>query len=319
MALLEVRELTKRFALSRRKSWLEREAVTAVNRLSFDLEEGRTLGVVGESGCGKTTLGKLLLRLVEPDSGGVRFLGADWLALRGGDLRSRRRDMQMVFQDPQASLNPRMRVGEAITEPLVIHEGLGAAGRARAAGALMERVGLPGSALRRYPHEFSGGQRQRLGIARAVSTRPRLLVADEPVSSLDVSIQAQILNLLKDLQRQDGMGMIFIAHDLRVVEFMSDQVAVMYLGRFVEQAPSRALYTSPRHPYTRALLSAIPPAPGEEPREAEGPEGEPPSPSAPPAGCPFHPRCPLKEPRCESQAPEWREVEPEHRVACHLA
>jgi ABC-type oligopeptide transport system ATPase subunit len=264
MPLLEIDNLVKHYQVPRKDAWFAHDAVKAVDGVSLSLEEGKTLGIVGESGCGKSTLGRALLRLVEPDSGRVRFQGEDWLALSPKALRQRRGRMQMVFQDPYASLNPRLRVGKAIAEPLALHRGLSGAALEQETADLLEKVGLHSSAGQRYPHEFSGGQRQRIGIARAMASGPRLLVADEPVSSLDISIQAQILNLLKDLQKETGMAVIFIAHDLRVVEYMSDHVAVMNAGKIVEQASARQIYESPQHPYTKTLLAAIPPAPGDQ-------------------------------------------------------
>jgi oligopeptide/dipeptide ABC transporter ATP-binding protein len=315
--LLEVRDLRKYFPV--RKGLLRREtgAVRAVDGVSFELAAGETLGIVGESGCGKTTLGRVVLRLIEPTAGTIRFGGDDLLALSGEALRRKRREMQLIFQDPFSSLNPRMRVGAIVSEGLEVH-GLarGAELRARVTRVL-ERVGLRADAVERYPHEFSGGQRQRIGIARALAVEPQLIVADEPVSALDVSIQAQIVNLLQDLQDELGIAYLFIAHDLRVVEHISHRVAIMYLGRIVEMAGSRELYANPRHPYTRALLSAVPELDPQTRRERIILRGEVPSPIDPPSGCPFHPRCAYAEARCRSEEPLLL-GRADHRVACHV-
>jgi len=315
--LLEVRDLRKHFPV--RGGLLRREtgAVHAVDGVSFDLAAGETLGIVGESGCGKSTLGRLVLRLIEPTAGTIRFAGEDLLALDGTALRHKRRDMQLIFQDPFGSLNPRLRVGAIVGEGLEVH-GLarGAELRARVV-ELLERVGIRANAYDRYPHEFSGGQRQRIGIARALAVEPRLIVADEPVSALDVSIQAQIVNLLQDLQDELGIAYLFIAHDLRVVEHISRRVAIMYLGRIVEQADSQTLYANPRHPYTRVLLSAVPELDPGARRERLPLRGEVPSPINPPAGCRFHPRCAFAEPRCRTHEPVL-EGRAEHQVACHV-
>jgi peptide/nickel transport system ATP-binding protein len=315
--LLEVRDLRKVFPVHQGLLRRQRGELRAVDGVSFDLAVGETLGIVGESGCGKTTLGRLVLRLLEPTAGSVRFAGADLLALRGETLRRQRREMQLIFQDPFGSLNPRMRVGAIVGEGLEVH-GLarGAALRARVRDVL-ERVGLRADAADRYPHEFSGGQRQRIGIARALALSPRLIVADEPVSALDVSVQAQIINLLQDLQEALGLAYLFIAHDLRVVEHISQRVAIMYLGKIVELADSRTLYARPHHPYTRALLSAVPmPEPGAR-RERIVLRGDVPSPLHPPSGCRFHPRCAFAESRCRSEEPQLTGTAT-HRVACHV-
>jgi oligopeptide/dipeptide ABC transporter ATP-binding protein len=315
--LLEVRDLRKHFPV--RSGLLRREtgALRALDGVSLDLAAGETLGIVGESGCGKTTLGRLVLRLIEPTGGTIRFAGEDLLALAGEPLRRKRREMQLIFQDPFGSLNPRMRVGAIVGEGLAVH-GLarGAELRARVIRVL-ERVGLRADVCDRYPHEFSGGQRQRIGIARALAVEPRLIVADEPVSALDVSIQAQIVNLLQDLQDDLGVAYLFIAHDLRVVEHISHRVAIMYLGRIVESADSRELYANPRHPYTRALLSAIPELDPSARRERIALHGEVPSPVHPPSGCRFHPRCAFAEARCRSEEPALL-GRADHRVACHV-
>ena len=322
--LLQVRDLRKHFPI--RKGLFSRVAghVRAVDGVSFDLHEGETLGLVGESGCGKTTLGRCLLRLIEPTSGEVRFAGRRVTGAPAGELRSLRREMQIVFQDPYSSLNPRLTVGSMLAEPLQIHGiARGSAARARV-GELLQLVGLAPDHARRYPHEFSGGQRQRIGIARALAVRPRLLVLDEPVSALDVSIQAQIVNLLADLQRELSLTYLFVAHDLAVVEHISTRVAVMYLGRIVELADRDTLYRDARHPYTRSLLSAVPvPDPDRRSRRIVL-AGDVPSPARPPSGCRFHPRCPLAAERgelarCAADDPPLREISPGHWVACHFA
>ncbi len=323
-ALLEVRDLRKHFPVRRGLFGRVSGHVRAVDGVSFDVRRGETLGVVGESGCGKTTLVRTLLRLVEPTSGQVRLDGVELTSLPPPELRAARRRMQMVFQDPYSSLNPRLTVGSAIGEALAVHRlARGPAARERVAELLVQ-VGLSPDHARRYPHEFSGGQRQRVGIARALAVQPELLVLDEPVSALDVSIQAQIVNLLADLQERLGLTYVFVAHDLSVVEHVSDRVAVMYLGRIVEMADAATLYREPRHPYTRSLLAAVPvPDPGR--RAARRVlRGDVPSPARPPSGCRFHPRCPLMEEqagaaRCRAEGPELREVTPGHWVACHFA
>jgi len=283
------------------------------------VEPGETVGLVGESGCGKSTLARLALRLIEPDSGEIHFEDRDVRALSRSQLRALRRRMQIVFQDPFASLNPRMTVGETIGEGLRVHRVARGAELERRVAELLDTVGLARDQASRYPHEFSGGQRQRIGIARALALEPQLVVADEPVSSLDVSIQAQILNLLLELQRRFGLAYLFISHDLRVVRHLSRRVAVMYLGRVVERAPADPLYARPQHPYTQALLSAVPvPEPGAG-RRRQVLSGDVPSPISPPSGCPFHPRCPKAIERCKVERPELREVRPSHFSACHLA
>jgi peptide/nickel transport system ATP-binding protein len=294
--------------------------VKAVDGVDLEVPRGTTLGLVGESGCGKSTLGRAVLRLVEPTAGQVIFDGVDVAQLRGEDLRHMRRRMQMVFQDPMASLNPRQNVETIITEPLHAH-GI-RFDKATRVRELLDLVGLPASASARYPHEFSGGQRQRIGIARAVALEPDLVIADEPVSALDVSIQAQVINLLKDLQRELGLTYLVIAHDLAVVRHVSDVVAVMYLGSIVEQTDSQSLYLNPRHPYTIALMSAVPvPDPVvEDKRQRILLSGDLPSPANPPSGCRFHTRCPYRQPaRCDDERPALREIASGHRVACHYA
>jgi oligopeptide/dipeptide ABC transporter ATP-binding protein len=328
-ALLSVRGLQKTYPVTS-GAFLRRRVgeVQAVSGVSFDLRRGETLGLVGESGCGKSTTARCVLRLVEPTAGEIRYRPAggepiDVAAAGGGTLRRLRRELQIVFQDPYASLDPRMSVGAIVAEPLVVH-GIGTRASRRArVGELLEVVGLATEHARRHPHEFSGGQRQRIAIARALALSPTLLVLDEPVSSLDVSIQAQVLNLLQDLQDEFGLTYLFIAHDLAIVRHVSDTIAVMYLGKIVELAPRDVLYARPLHPYTRALLAAAPVAdPVIERGRGPAPvRGGPPSPAAPPRACRFHPRCPRAEAPgvCSEQEPELREIERGHWVACHFA
>ncbi|HUU42427.1 MAG TPA: dipeptide ABC transporter ATP-binding protein [Planctomycetota bacterium] len=314
--LLVVRDLVKHFPVRRGVFGRVRGQVKAVDGVSFGLEEGRTLGLVGESGCGKTTTGRVILSLLSPTSGSVWFDGIDLSVLSPGELRAMRRQMQLIFQDPFGSLNPRMTVLGIVGEALGIHGEARGRERERRVAELLERVGLDRRHIRRYPHEFSGGQRQRIGIARALALRPRFIVCDEPVSALDVSIQAQIINLLDDLQKDFQLTYLFIAHDLSVVEHVSDDVAVMYLGKIVEKAPGPDIYREPLHPYTMALLSAVPTADPSARKEEIILEGDVPSPLNPPSGCCFHTRCRYMEQRCKERVPDLREIAPGHFTAC---
>jgi oligopeptide/dipeptide ABC transporter ATP-binding protein len=295
--------------------------VKAVDDVSFSIAPNETLGLVGESGCGKTTLGRAIVRLIPPTSGEIHFEGADLTRLDQAELRARRRRLQMIFQDPYGSLNPRMTVEDLVGEAIDIHHlASSREERRRRVSDLLEAVGLDPAYARRYPHEFSGGQRQRIGIARALAVEPKLIVCDEPVSALDVSIQAQIINLLQDLQGSRGLAYLFIAHDLAVVGHISRRIMVMYLGKIVEMAPALTVVTTPKHPYTQALISAVPVLDADSKRRRIVLSGDVPSPIHPPSGCPFHPRCPIAEtPRCQKEVPELRELTPGHWAACHLA
>lgn len=309
--LVNVRHLVKHFPVEGSD-----DVVRAVDDVSFEILRGETLGLVGESGCGKSTVGRCLLRLIEPTAGEIDFDGRNVRTLNRGDLRELRREMQIVFQDPYASLNPRMRVGDIVGEPLVIHNIGTKNDRYERVGELLRRVGLDPDYRKRYPHEFSGGQRQRIGVARTLALNPKLIVADEPVSALDVSVQAQVVNLLQELQQEFGLTYLFISHGLAVVEHISTRVAVMYLGRIVEVAPAAELYLRPLHPYTQALLSAIPVPDPKRKRERIVLQGDVPTPINPPSGCRFRTRCPIAIDECARIDPELRELAPGHRVAC---
>jgi oligopeptide/dipeptide ABC transporter ATP-binding protein len=319
--LVQVRELVKHFPITQGIVFQRKiGAVQAVDGVSFDVRRGETLGIVGETGCGKSTTAKLIMRLLEATAGEVRFDGQDITHLKGAPLKAVRREMQMIFQDPYSSLNPRKTIGSIIGAPFAIH-GLqkGKGERKRDVQELMETVGLNPEHYNRYPHEFSGGQRQRIGVARAIALKPKLLIADEPVSALDVSIQAQVLNLLRDMQRQLGLTLIFIAHDLSVVRHMCDRVAVMYLGRIVEIGPAEHVYAFPRHPYTGALLSAVPVAdPSARRDERELLSGDVPSPANPPSACRFHTRCPKAQERCSIEDPPLQDKGTGTSAACHF-
>jgi oligopeptide/dipeptide ABC transporter ATP-binding protein len=316
--LLSVRELVKHFPV--KKGLLQRAVgqVHAVDGISFDIAEGETLGLVGESGCGKSTAGKTILKLIDPTAGEIRINGERIDGLSRGEMRPYRRQLQVVFQDPYSSLNPRLRIRDIIGEPLVNYGVSGGQELEDQVEELALKVGLRADALHRFPHEFSGGQRQRIGIARALALHPSLIICDEPVSALDVSVQAQVINLLADLQQEFGLSYLFVAHDLAVVEHISHRIAVMYLGKIVELADKRALFTRPQHPYTEALLSAVPVPDPEAARRRIILKGDVPSPINPPSGCRFHTRCPHAFTRCFKEEPEMREILPGHRVACHL-
>ena len=323
MPLLKVEHLHKEFPTGSgfMGGKFSKKVVSAVNDLSFEIRAGETFGLVGESGCGKSTTGRSIMHLDPPTSGKVYFEGRDISKMNKKELKAMRREMQFIFQDPYASLNPRMTIGEIISEPMVIH-GIGTPEeRIERVRELLDVVGLNPEHINRYPHEFSGGQRQRVGIARSFILRPKLIICDEPVSALDVSIQAQVLNLLKDLQKQYGTAYLFIAHDLSVVQHISDRVAVMYLGKMVELSDWKSLYAEPNHPYTQALLSAVPiPDPDvQQNRKRIILAGDPPSPIDPPSGCRFHTRCPIAQAKCSEETPEFREIGEGHYCACHYA
>ena len=320
MNLLEIQNLKVHFPVQQRLFGGAKEFVRAVDDVSFSIAPGETVGLVGESGCGKSTLGRAVIKLVEPTAGRIVFEGEDIADLSGAELRARRRRFQMIFQDPIGSLDPRFIVADIIGEALDIH-GLAAdaAARSQRIDALLKAVGLDPSHAQRYPHEFSSGQRQRIGIARALAVEPKLIVCDEPVSALDVSVQAQIVNLLQDLQRERGIAYLFVAHDLAVVKHISHRILVMYLGRIVEAGEARSLCRAPKHPYTQALLSAVPVVNPDAKRQRIVLTGDVPSPIHPPGGCPFHPRCPVAVARCKTEVPPLRELEPGRHAACHLA
>ncbi|MDE0793663.1 MAG: dipeptide ABC transporter ATP-binding protein [SAR324 cluster bacterium] len=318
--LLKVEGLTKHFPITKGVFRRQVGAVKAVDGISFDIFKGETLGLVGESGCGKSTAGRVILQLYPATAGKVTFKGRDLMTLSKEELRKQRPQMQMIFQDPQDSLNPRMTVGSIISEPLVEHGKFKGKERRERVEQLLESVGMNREFTNRYPHEFSGGQRQRIGIARALALSPEFIICDEPIAALDVSIQAQVVNLLEDLQEEYGLTYLFISHDLSMIRHIADRVAVMYLGRIVELADSESLYSKPLHPYTQALLSAVP---IHDPKQEKKRDrviliGDVPSPANPPSGCHFSTRCPIAEKRCFEDSPEWREIATGHQVACHL-
>lgn len=316
--LLDVKHLKKHFPIKGGVFSKTIGYVYAVDDINFTLEKGETLGLVGESGCGKSTTGRTILRLIEPTDGAIYFEGQDITGLDKGAMRALRREMQIIFQDPYASLNPRMTIGSIIGEPLEIHKIARGSEKGERVASLLQKVGLRPEDMRKYPHEFSGGQRQRIGIARALALNPKLIVCDEPVSALDVSIQAQVINLLEDLQAEFGLSYLFIAHNLNVVEHISDRVAVMYLGQIVELASDEELYKNPQHPYTEALLSAVPIPDPTVKKKRIILEGDVPSPINPPRGCHFHTRCMYKEKICEEVEPEFKHIGGGHWVACHF-
>lgn len=315
--LLEIKHLKKQFPV-KTGFFGKTKLVHAVDGVDLTIYEGETVSLVGESGCGKSTTGRCILRLIEPTEGEIRFQGQDVMTYRERDLRKMRREMQFVFQDPFASLNPRQTIRQILTAPLIVHKIGTAAERNKMVEEIIEVVGLSKQQLDRYPHQFSGGQRQRIGIARALILRPKLIIADEPVSALDVSIQAQILNLMQDLQKEFNLTYLFISHDLSVVRHISDRVAVMYLGKVVEVADKKELYRNPAHPYTKALLSSVPVPDPEHVKERIILQGDLPSPSNPPSGCRFHPRCPVAIEQCKMISPKLVGVNPGHKVSCHL-
>jgi len=317
--ILQIKDLVTHFPIRQGAFGRVRGTMRAVDGVTFEVERGETFGLVGESGCGKSTLGRSILRLIEPTSGSVRFDGQELVGMPPAQLRKLRRRMQLIFQDPYASLNPRMKVREIVGEGLAIHRLASGAERERRVAALLEKMGLGAEAMDRYPHEFSGGQRQRIGIARALAVGPELVIADEPISSLDVSIQAQIVNLMVDLQAELGLTYVFIAHDLKIIEYISTRVAVMYLGKIVELASAAELYRAPKHPYTQALLSAIPVPDPTRKRERIILPGDVPSPANPPPGCPFHPRCRYAFDRCKTEVPPLYKLDGgRHLASCFL-
>ncbi|PJZ02200.1 ABC transporter ATP-binding protein [Bacillus vallismortis] len=315
--LVEVKHLKKIFSDSS-GLFKKSKAVRAVDDISFTINRGETFGLVGESGCGKSTTGRMLMKLLEPTEGSILFNGQDITNMNEKDVRNLRKDFQMVFQDPYASLNPRMRVKEIIEEPLIVHGLMTSSERERKVHQLLDTVGLSRQHGSRFPHEFSGGQRQRIGIARALAVNPKLIIADEAVSALDVSIQSQILNLMKDLQKEFGLTYLFIAHDLSVVDFISDRIGVMYLGKLVEVGDRDSIIQNPKHPYTKALLSAVPIPDPHRRKERIELKGDLPSPSNPPAGCPFHTRCPAVMDQCKTEMPMLSNMSEQHQVFCHL-
>jgi oligopeptide transport system ATP-binding protein len=317
--LLKTVNLTKSFPVRRGFFGQRHLRLIAVDGVNLEVGRGETLGLVGESGCGKTTLGLTVMRLYEPTSGQVIISDQDITHLEGAEMHKARRQMQMIFQDPFASLDPRMTVEEILTEPMEIHELGSKEDRKNEAKRLVEIAGMPRGTLQRFPNEFSGGQQQRIGIARALALQPKLLICDEPVSALDVSVQAQILNLLRSLQEQFQLTYLFISHNMAVTSFMSRRIGVMYLGKLVEIAPSRAVIDNPRHPYTQALVAAVPEPNPDIKRKKRGLEGDVPSPIDRPSGCPFHPRCPIAQSKCSVEVPELREVAPDQFAACHYA
>lgn len=316
--LLEVKNLKKHFPVNKGLFGQKKSFVRAVDGVSLTIEKGETLGLVGESGCGKSTTGRMITRLLAPTEGEILFDGRDLSKLNDKQIREARKELQMIFQDPYASLNPRMTIGETIAEPLIVHNMMNKKARIKKVHELLECVGLTSYHANRYPHEFSGGQRQRIGIARALAVNPKLIVADEPVSALDVSIQSQVLNLMQDLQEEFGLTYLFISHDLSVVEHISDRVGVMYLGKLVEIARKETLYENPKHPYTKALMSAVPIANPRVKKERIVLQGDIPSPSNPPTGCTFHPRCNACMEICKTEVPLLKETSPGHFSACHL-
>ncbi len=316
--LLEVKNLKKYFSTGGNFFGKPDFNVRAVDGVSFTLKQGETLGLVGESGCGKSTVARAILRLMEPTSGEVFYRGQNLASLSQSEMQTLRQEMQIIFQDPKASLNPRRQIGSILEEPFKIHNITGKPERKERVAQLLKKVGLTPEHANRFPHEFSGGQLQRIGIARAIALTPRLIVADEPVSSLDVSIRAQVMNLMQDLKETLNISYLFISHDMTIVEHFSDRVAVMYLGKIVELATSEKLYTDPRHPYTEALLSVIPRMESDRDKQRQLIKGDIPSPANPPSGCAFHTRCPIKEKICETTVPELKEVEPGHFSACLL-